>query len=93
MDTPLTGRWALRSKFITTGGPHRTFRVAVWTGRIIGWLLLLVGILAALQAEFSSGATTAFRVFPPIALGLVAVVWIVVLELLLHFFDRYLSRN
>ena len=89
----LSGRCALRSKFITTGGPHRTFRIAVWTGRIIGWLLLLVGILAALQAEFSARATTAFRVFPPVALGLVAVVWIVVLELFLHFFDRYLSRN
>jgi len=78
---------------MTNNGQHRSFHIAVWTGRIIGWVLLLVAILAALDAEFSAGAPTRFSVFPAIALGLVAVVWIVVLELFLHFFDRYLSRN
>jgi hypothetical protein len=62
-------------------------------GRAVGWMLLFVGIVGALQAGFSARTMTAFRVFPSVALGLVAVIWIVVLELFLHFFDRYLSRN
>ena len=56
-------------------------------------MLLFVAIFGALQSEFSNGTMTAFRTFPSVALGLVAVIWIVVLELCLHFFDRYLSRN
>ena len=59
----------------------------------MGWLLLLVAILSTLQADFLGGASTGLRLFPPLALGAVAAVWIVVLELFLHFFDRYLSRN
>ncbi len=93
MDTSLTGKCALRDKFTMSGGAHRTFRVAVWMGRIIGWLLLFVAIFGTLQSGFSSRTMTAFRTFPSVALGLVAVIWIVVLELCLHFFDRYLSRN
>jgi hypothetical protein len=83
----------VRSKLITTGGPHRTFRTGVWIGRAVGWMLLFVAIFGALQSEFSNGTMTAFRTFPSVALGLVAVIWIVVLEVCLHFFDRYLSRN
>ena len=82
----------MRSKLMR-GGPHRTFRTAVWMGRSVGWMLLFVGIFGALQSEFSSRTMPAFRTFPSVALGLVAVIWIVVLELFLHFFDRYLSRN
>ena len=93
MDTPLTGRCAVISKFTTAGGPHRTFRMGVWMGRSVGWILLFVAIFGALRAAFWERTTPAFRVLPSVALGLVAVVWIVVLELFLHFFDRYLSRN
>lgn len=61
-------------------------------GRAIGWMLLFLGIFGALEAEFAP-RVGAFRLFPSVALGLVAVLWIVALELFLHFFDRYLSRN
>ena len=83
----------MRSKFIATGGPHRTFRMGVWMGRTVGWVLLFVGILGALRAAFWERTMPAFGVLPSVALGLVAVIWIVVLEVFLHFFDRYLSRN
>ena len=55
-------------------------------------MLLFLGIFGALEAEFAP-RVGAFRLFPSVALGLVAVLWIVALELFLHFFDRYLSRN
>jgi hypothetical protein len=83
----------VRSKVITTGGPHRTFRVGVWIGRTVGWLLLFVAIFGGLQSEFSNGTISAFRTFPSVALGLVAAVWIVAIEVFLRFFDRYMSRN
>lgn len=54
---------------------------------------MFVAIFGILQAEFGREANGAFRTLPSVALGLVAAVWIVALEVLLHFFDRYLSRN
>lgn len=78
---------------IMAGGQRRTFRVAVWIGRAIGWALLLVAILGAAQAELLPAILERFRLLPSVAMGLMAVVWIVGFELFLHFFDRYLSRN
>lgn len=62
-------------------------------GRTVGWVLLFVAIFGILQAEFGKGTMAAFRTLPSVALGLVAAVWLVALEVFLHFFDRYLSRN
>ena len=75
------------------GGQRRIFRVAVWFGRVIGWLLLFVAILGVAGAELLPAIEGHFTLLPSVALGLMAVVWIVGLELFLHFFDRYLSRN
>ena len=70
---------------------RRTFGIAVWAGRILGWTLLLIAI-AGIVEQFSS-RRVALRAFPSVVLGLVALVFIFGLELFLHFFDRYLSRN
>jgi hypothetical protein len=79
--------------FMTFTGSQRVFRVAVWAGRIAGWALLVLGVLGILQAEFFAQAISSFKMLPSLALTVVAVVWIIGLELFLHFFDRYLSRN
>lgn len=81
----------MRATPLNSKGRHRTFGTAVWAGRILGWTLLLVAI-AGIVEQFSS-RTVAFRAFPSVVLGLVALVFIFGLELFLHFFDRYLSRN
>jgi hypothetical protein len=83
----------LQTKGMTAEGQHRIFRTAVWLGRGIGWTLLLVAILGVVQAMFLTVIISGFKLLPSIALGLLAVVWIAGLELFLHFFDRYLSRN
>jgi hypothetical protein len=83
----------LRTKPVTAGGQHRSFRLAVWIGRTIGCVLLLVAILGITEAAFLPAIIGRFRLLPSIALALMAVVWIAGLELFLHFFDRYLSRN
>lgn len=83
----------MRSKLMMAGGQRRGLRIAVWIGRSIGWVLLLVAILGIAQAELLPAIMGGFRVLSSIALALVAVAWIAGLELFLHFFDRYLSRN
>jgi ABC-type methionine transport system permease subunit len=75
------------------GGHHRILRIAVWIARAIGWVLLLVAILGITQAAFLPTMLGRLRLLPSIGLALMAVVWIAGLELFLHFFDRYLSRN
>ena len=56
-------------------------------------MLLILAILGVAQAVFLTVIISGFKLLPSIALGLVAVAWIAGLELFLHFFDRYLSRN
>ena len=83
----------MRTKTMVAEGQHRIFRIAVWMGRGIGWMLLILAILGVAQAVFLTVIISGFKLLPSIALGLVAVAWIAGLELFLHFFDRYLSRN
>lgn len=83
----------MRTKFMMVEKQHRVFRKGVWIGRAIGWMLMLVAVLGIVQAELLPAVIGEFKLLPSIALGLAAVVWIVGLELFLHFFDRYLSRN
>ncbi len=83
----------MESRIRISLGKHRVFRVAVWIGRGLGWMLLLLAILGLAQAAFFPGVIGGFKLLPSIALGFVAVAWIATLELFLHFFDRYLSRN
>jgi hypothetical protein len=83
----------VRTKVMVGGGEHRSFRMAVWIGRAIGWMLLLVAILGIAEAALLPVMMSGFKLLPSIALVFVAVTWIAGLELFLHFFDRYLSRN
>jgi hypothetical protein len=75
---------------MTAAGQHRIFHLAVWSARGLGWGLLLLAVLGI--SEFFS-TIGVWEVLPSLALALVAVFWIVGLELFLHFCDRYLSRN
>lgn len=83
----------MRNKILTRHGKHRTFGPAVWIARGIGWMLLTVAIFGAIETAFFPLKIGGFNLLPPVALGLLAVVWIAGLELFLHFFDRYLSGN
>jgi hypothetical protein len=83
----------VRTKLMMAGGQRRTFRMAVWIGRAIGWVLLLFAILGIAQAELLPTIMGGFKLLPFLALGLMAVVLIAGFELFLRFFDRYLSGN
>ena len=83
----------MRSKIPLPAGQHRAFRAAAWGGRAIGWTLLGIAIFGIAEATLLPQTRGDFTLLPSLALGLVAIVWIGGLELFLHFFDRYLSRN
>jgi hypothetical protein len=69
------------------------FYAAVWIARGIGWTLLLVAIFGLAEVTLLPAMMGGLRVLPSIALAFIAVAWIATLELFLHFFNRYLSRN
>jgi uncharacterized membrane protein len=74
---------------------RRMFRVMVWSGRALGWALMLVAIFGVVQAELLPRSTYSFgfSMVSSLGLGLVAGAWIIALEVFLRFFDQYLSRN
>jgi hypothetical protein len=83
----------VRTKFMVVARQQRVFHLAVWVGRAIGWVLLVIAIFGIAEARLLPAMMGNFRLLPSVTLGLVALVWIVGLELFLHFFDRYLSGN
>jgi len=83
----------MQPQHIVVEGEQRTFRVAVWIGRAIGWALLLIAVLGIASVELLPSILGGFEFLPFLAVGLVAVIWIVGFELFLRFFDRYLSGN
>ena len=83
----------MRTKTVAARGQQRIFHPAVWVGRAIGWVLLVIAVFGVAEARLLPAVMGNFNFLPSLALGLVAVVWIAGLELFLHFFDRYLSGN
>lgn len=62
--------------------------------RILGWLLIVVAILGLPQLRFLTGSLeSSFRLLSSLALVFAGVAWLVLVELLLRFFDQYMSRN
>jgi hypothetical protein len=62
--------------------------------RAIGFLLIFLAILGLPQMRFLTGRLAAsFGLIMSFALGLAGLAWLAGVQLFLHFFDRYLSRN
>jgi uncharacterized membrane protein len=74
---------------------RRMFRVMVWSGRALGWALMLVAIFGVVQAEILPRRiySFSFSMVSSLGLGLAAGALIIALEVFLRFFDQYLSRN
>jgi hypothetical protein len=78
-----------------SGKPNReVFGVVLWVTRIVGLILIALAILGLPQMRFFTGRlATSFGLIMSLALGLTGVVWLFGVQVFLHFFDRYLSRN
>ena len=62
--------------------------------RVLGWLLIVLAVLGLPQMRFLTGSLEgSFRLVSSLALVIAGVVWLVVVELLLRFFDQFMSRN
>jgi hypothetical protein len=72
---------------------HRALRKIVWGSRALGWILVALAILNIPQIGAMTRLGGGFRLVSSVALVLLGIAWLAVLELFLHFFDRYLSNN
>jgi hypothetical protein len=62
----------------------------VWAN---GWVMVAIAAPGALQIAVLMLLARGYRVASSLVLGLFGIAWIVGVELFLHFFDRFLSRN
>ena len=70
------------------------FGVVMWVTRTFGWILIALAILGLPQMRSLTGRlAVSLGLLTSVALGLGGVVWLIGVELFLHFFDEYLSRN
>jgi len=72
---------------------YRALRTIVWASRSVGWVMLALAVLNALQIGAATHLADGFRVTLSLVLALLGLAWIVGVEVFLHFFDRFLSRN
>ncbi len=73
---------------------RRVFGAILWVTRGIGLILIALAILGLPQMRYLTGRlATGFGLIMAVALGLTGVVWLFGVQVFLHFFDRYLSRN
>jgi hypothetical protein len=72
---------------------QRGLHLIVWAGRISGSVLVALAIFNASQIGPLTWLDGGFRVLISAVLGALGIAWVVGLELVLRFFDRYLSRN
>jgi predicted tellurium resistance membrane protein TerC len=70
------------------------FSTALWVSKTFGWILISLAILGIPQMRFLTGRLAAsFGLLSSLVVGLAGIAWLVGVNLFLHFFDRYLSRN
>lgn len=73
---------------------RRVMGPAVWIAKLIGLGFIVLAALSLLQLRFFPGnVTSKIGLVAALALGLVGVVWLVAVQIFLHFFDQFLSRN
>lgn len=72
---------------------RRMFRHIVYLSRAVGWILIALAILSVPQIGAFTWLAGDFRLLSSLVLGLLGIACVIGLELFLHFFDQYLSRN
>jgi hypothetical protein len=75
--------------------PNRqVFGAILWATRAMGLFLIALAILGLPQLRYFTGSlATSFELIMSVALGLAGVAWLFGVQVFLHFFDQYLSRN
>ena len=64
------------------------------TARIFGWILIALAIVTIPQIRALTGRfEAALGIMGSVALGLVGIIWLGAVELVVHFFDEFMSNN
>ena len=66
----------MRTKTVAARRQQLIVHPAVWVGRAIGWVLLVIAVFGVAEARLLPAIMGNFKFLPSLALGLVAVVWI-----------------
>jgi hypothetical protein len=73
---------------------RRIMGSAIWIARLIGASLILLATLSFVQMRFLAGSATGkLGMATAITLGLVGIAWLIAVQVFVHFFDQFLSRN
>ena len=76
------------------GNKRVVFGIAVLVTRTIGWILVAIAVLSLPQMRsFLGNLANSLGWVTSLALGLVGALWLIGVEVFVHFFDSYLSRN
>jgi hypothetical protein len=79
---------------MSTKPKRQVLGIVVKVTRAIGLILIVLAILGLPQMRFLTGSlATSFGLIMSVALGLAGVAWLFGVQVFLHFFDQYLSRN
>jgi hypothetical protein len=72
---------------------RRALRRIVWASRALGWILIALAILNVSQTGLGAHLDGALRLLVSLVLGLLGLISIVGVEMILRFFDKFLSHN
>jgi len=73
---------------------RRVMGSVVLIARLIGLGLIALGALSLFEVRFLTGSAAGkIGVVAALALGIAGVVWLIAVQLFLHFFDQFMSRN
>jgi hypothetical protein len=76
------------------GHKRVVFGIAVLITRTVGWILVAIAILSLPYTRSLLGNfANSLGWLSSLALGLAGALWLIGVEIFLHFFDSYLSRN
>jgi hypothetical protein len=62
--------------------------------RLIGLALIMLSALSLFEMRFLTGSITGkVGIVAALALGIAGVAWLIAVQVFLHFFDQFMSRN
>ena len=73
---------------------RQVFGIALRVSRTMGLILIAIAILGLPQMQSVTGRlASSIELIMSVTLLLAGLIWLIGVQVFLHFFDRYLSRN
>jgi len=73
---------------------RRVMGTLILVARLIGLGLIVLGVLSLPQTRFLTGNSAGkIGMVAALAVGVVGILWLIAVQVFVHFFDQFLSRN